>query len=159
LSEGILDILHTLIQAGVWVTVRAHPAENPADFIESWRQRYGELPTRLHLDKHGDLAELLAQTDIALMFRSTVMLDCLVNNIPIVMPGWIEFGWNHELYHLRGVHLARTWADLRATLQEWIQHPPTLDPNVISSFVETDSNGAHNLSSLLNQTLFIRELA
>ena len=78
-----------LVEGQCEVVVRFHPAENPSDFVDRWQQSWGPTPPGLFLSKHEPLNEILAKTDVALMFRSTIMLNCLVNDIPVIMPGWI----------------------------------------------------------------------
>ena len=136
LPHLFLDLLHGLLETGTCeVTLRAHPLENLADLADLWRRRYGALPPELELSQWEPLGDILERTDIALMFRSTVMLDCFASGIPVVIPGWIEFDWQEELTRLEGVHLARHMDDLRATLIAWLEGPPTLDREQVRRFV------------------------
>jgi hypothetical protein len=122
LLGGMIDVLHTLLQQG-WcdVAVRFHPLENPDSFLRQWRDRHGPVPEALVLGKHDPLAQVLARTDVALMFRSTVMLDCLASHIPVVMPGWLDSGWGGSFAQLPGVYLAHDYSDLLAQLVDWLR--------------------------------------
>ena len=48
--------------------------------IERWRRRCGSLPPHLRLSQLEPLRKVLSETDIAVMFRSTVMLDCFASD-------------------------------------------------------------------------------
>ena len=98
------------------ITVRAHPLENPQDFTSRWHELYGPLPARLKIVKEEPLEVTLKNTDLALMYRSTVMLNCLANDIPVVMPGWIDYGWNDGLVDLSKVYMAQDFQDLEEKL-------------------------------------------
>lgn len=139
LASGLMDVLHTLAQTSdMELTVRFHPAENPSDFVRRWRACYGALPGNLRLSKREPLNELIAETDVALMYRSTVLMNCLVNEIPVVMPGWIDFAWNEQLGSVEGIYLATGFDDLKRQLAAWLEHPPKMDPGMSKRFAARD---------------------
>ena len=87
------------------------------------------------------LAADLAQTDLALMLRSTVLLDCLASGIPTLIPGWIDFGWRCSLPDLDGLRIATDFDDLEKTLTAWIDALPVFDAEGKESLVSPP--GAH----------------
>ena len=50
-----------------------------------------------------------------------------MNGIPTVIPGWIDYGWGLENEELGGLHLARSFGEIRSVLQSWISRPPLVD--------------------------------
>ncbi len=127
LMNGLIEVLYILFQdPEIALTVRFHPAENPSDFIRHWTTKYGAIPHNLRLSKREPLQEILEETDVALMFRSTVLLNCLRNNIPVVMPGWIDFAWNDSLEDVEGIYLAKGFEDLKQQSLHWLEEPPNV---------------------------------
>ena len=117
ITDGFIRIFHNLlVNNDMKITVRAHPLENPQDFTSRWHELYGPLPARLKIVKEEPLEVTLKNTDLALMYRSTVMLNCLANDIPVVMPGWIDYGWNDGLVDLSKVYMAQDFQDLEEKL-------------------------------------------
>jgi hypothetical protein len=121
--------------------VRAHTRENPSYFIQRWRHLYGSLPKGLYIVKNEPLAQVLAKTDVALMFRSTVMLNCLFNRIPIIMPGWIDFDWRKVLDDIPGIYMADDFPDIENCLEEWLGQPPSISDEVVNNFVHPPGAG------------------
>lgn len=97
--------------------------------------------------------QILAETDVALMFRSTIMLNCFASDIPIIMPGWIDFGWNRALMDINGVYLANDFSDLEARLMEWLDQPPQLSKDVAEYFVRSPEDGRDAFCSLVSNLM------
>ena len=125
LVDGFIHILQRVVKAKKYkITIRFHPRENPGEFVRRWRRLYGPLPSEIRLHKNEPLSKTLAETDVALMFRSTVMLNCLASGIPFVLPGWIDFGWNRLLQDIRGIYLAPDFPEVEKKIGEWLDQPP-----------------------------------
>jgi hypothetical protein len=131
------------------IHVRVHPLENPADFVSRWKFVAGSVPANLKIGKHEPLESVLAETNLALMFRSTVMLNCLENSIPVIIPGWVDFGWNNALLEVPGVYLARSFSDLDAKIRQWLDHPPEMGGEVTDYFVRPAGEGEAEFTSLI----------
>ncbi len=158
LTGGFIQIFRNLLSKGNYeILVRCHPLENPSDFIKRWEFFYGPLPAGLQVGKHEPLDEVLAQTDVALMFRSTVMLNCLVNRIPVIMPGWIDFGWNQALVNVPGVYLAPDFPELEQRVRDWLHSPPILSEETAAHFVKPPGTGQDLFVSLVNDLMSGRE--
>ena len=127
-TDQIIHLLNRLIVANACeVTVRAHPAENPYVFVQRWRHLFGRDAALPRISKQEPLSDILEDTDVALMLRSTVMLNCLASGIPVVMPGWIPTGWNEALEAIRAeqqIYLARDFADIENRIRGWLARPP-----------------------------------
>jgi hypothetical protein len=150
LTNGFIDIFHRLLaQEGCEILVRCHPLENPSDFVGRWKVLHGSLPTRIRISKHEPLDCVLAETDVALMFRSTVMLNCLVNDIPVVMPGWINFGWNESLTNNPSICLANDFGGVELRIEEWLVKPPATDQEMADHFVQSPGFGRDAFCSLV----------
>ncbi len=150
LMDGFIHVFFRLIsKEKCKIIFRAHPQENPSGFVRRWSYLYGPLPSEVQVSKNEPLSHILAETDVALMLRSTVMLDCLVNKIPVVMPGWIDFGWNRALDGLPNVFLAPDFCDLESRLTEWLNEPPLTDERLRECFIAPPGKGMETLVSAL----------
>ncbi len=135
LTDAFIGIFNRLAARGYRVQIHCHPLENPSDILRRWRDAAGPTPGEISVGKHRPTPDLLRETDVALMFRSTVMLDALASSVPVVMPGWIDLGLNQHLTGLRGIHLARDLADLERTLVSWLDRPPAVPEETRRRFV------------------------
>jgi hypothetical protein len=152
--DNLIIILNRLLNDGRFrVIVRAHPMENPTFFIERWQMLFGALHSDLQLVKDEPLSKTLAQTDVALMFRSTVVLDCILNKIPVVMPGWIEYGYNEALCDLPLVYMAQDYQDLEQKIIEWLVDKPEISDSYLANYVSipkiNNNEFAHYIASIL----------
>jgi len=154
LMDGFIRIFSRVLSQGDYeVMVRAHPLENPSDFKRRWQRLIGALPAELSIGKYEPLPQVLARTDVALMFRSTVMLNCLASGIPIVMPGWINFGWNPALSNTPGIYLATDFPDLEERIREWLDCPPLVDKKVAEQFIASPCAGREAFNSIINKVV------
>jgi hypothetical protein len=154
LMDGFIHIFERIAKGKKYrINIRVHPGENPFDFIQRWRHLYGSLPSEIHLTKDDPLSQTLADTDVALMFRSTVMLNCMANNIPVVIPGWIDFGWNKALKKVSGIHLADDFNDLEERLIEYLEDPPQISRETVEPFVKSSGTGEGGFSLLIEDLL------
>ncbi|MEM7585727.1 MAG: hypothetical protein AAF560_20220 [Acidobacteriota bacterium] len=142
LLDGFIDIFDSVVrEQRCELTVRGHPLENLTDLTQRWQQRFGAVPEGVHFSQFEPLAEVLQHTDIAIMFRSTVLLDCLACDIPVLIPGWIEFDWSERLEAIPGIRLAQDFTGLKRGLEEWIQAPPRLDRRSSQHFLRPAGEG------------------
>jgi CDP-glycerol glycerophosphotransferase (TagB/SpsB family) len=152
LIDGFIEMFHRLLlQEKCEILVRCHPLENPYDFVKRWKQLYGPLPMSLRIEKHEPLDRVLERTDVALMFRSTVMLNCMLAEIPVIVPGWIDFGWNQTLKKVTGIYLAIGFADLEKCLEEWLKEPPRLSGRSVEYFVRSPGEGEDSFRSVVER--------
>lgn len=141
--DGFIQLFSELLTRGnVKVIIRFHPLENPNDLAARWKVKHGTMPSQILLSKQEPLSDILMSTDIAIMFRSTVMLDCIANNIPIIMPGWINFGWNDMLDNLQGIYLAEDWLQLAKKLNDWLDITPIIPRHLAQNFLSLSDENA-----------------
>ncbi len=152
--DGFIRIFQKILSSKNYeICIRAHPLENPSDFVNRWKRLYGALPHGLSIEsgKKGSLDDVLRRTDIALMFRSTVMLNCLSNGIPTIMPGWIDFGWRKELLqNVHGLYVARDFKDLEEILIGWLDSPPKIDSDTARFFIRPAGEGESEFRTMVN---------
>jgi hypothetical protein len=90
---------------------------------------------------------------MALMYRSTVMLNCLANGIPMVMPGWIDYGWNDDLGELTNCYVAQDFRDLEARLWSWIEQPPPDSEEKNNHFLRPSGTGRKEFTSIIGSLI------
>ncbi len=108
----LVGLLDGLLNAGHEVTIRAHPLEHPRRLLDALRRHAGTIPRGVKVSKVEPLAEVLAQTDVAITLFSTVMLDCVASGIPVIVPGWMDYGWSRDLTSVPGINVARDASEL-----------------------------------------------
>jgi hypothetical protein len=156
-NDRFIKLFHKLlIQGNTEVRVRAHPLENPDDFIKHWGKYYGPLPKGVHVGKYEPLTDILAQTDVALMFRSTVMLNCLINRIPVIIPGWVNMGWDQRLLNTQGLYLAPDFEELENRLIRWLDNPPKMESEASEYLVRAPGAGQEEFCCLVNNLIAVR---
>jgi hypothetical protein len=152
-QSGMIAALHEVKEAtGCRISIRAHPLENVGDIVASWRRHSGSFPSDIELSQYEPLEAVLEQTDVALMYRSTVLLDCRLNGIPVVLPGWIDYGWGITSEDIEGVHFADSFDDIRSMLKSWISQPPRA-PSCRDGFVAAPEKGVDGFRSLVETLL------
>ena len=154
-----MPVFHRLLSQDVCeIVVRCHPLENPADFVQRWLCRYGRMPSGLRISKGDSLDKLLSRTDVALMFRSTVMIDCVANKIPVIMPGWIDFGFSRDkLLDIPCVYFADDFIDLENRIHEWLKDPPQMDEKILNFFVQPPRIGREQFRAMLKNLVFPKQ--
>lgn len=139
--DGFIHIFHKLLKKEYKVTISCHPRANPSYFLERWKNFYGTVPSNISFIKE-ELSKVLEKTDLALMFMSTCILDCMLNKIPVVTPGridfgWIDFGFNKEIKKIKGVYLAEDFKDLENKVEQWLKNPPAMNEKQTEYFVQS----------------------
>lgn len=102
----VITLLHRLVEAGHPIIVRVHPVDRIQTWRSAWIRYAGTLPPQVRFDKGGSLKPVLRETDVAIMFFSTVFLNCLASGIPVVSLGWYPFMWREALEREGVIHFA-----------------------------------------------------
>ena len=87
------------------------------------------------------------------MFCSTVMLDCLVRGIPAVIPGWMDFGWNHALRGIPSVCLAEDFDDLTRAIRTLTRGAGEERKEGVGGLIARPGQGEEGVKAIL-QTLW-----
>lgn len=142
-TDAFLNIFHDMLsESDIEITIRTHPLENPHDILGRWRKLYGRMAARMKIVNHNDpLNVTLEKTDIAIMYRSTVMLNCLTNGIPVIIPGWIDYCWNDKLHNLSNCFLAPDFQAIKDQVTYWINEKNLLPQDYMQHFVRIPDEG------------------
>lgn len=152
--DGFIHLFHKMIkEKKCRITIRFHPSENPSDFKERWEMYCGSLPGEVSFSKFEPLAEVLQTTDVALMYRSTVMLDCMTNQIPVIMPGWVDFWWKRDLDDVPDVYVAAGFQEIEDCLLDWLKQPPEPDASKTARFVQVEDKNQQEFKSFIQKML------
>jgi hypothetical protein len=121
------DIVRALLRVSHSTRRRLVMRVHPTETIESYRQLVGELLKELGIDAEVSYSqgpgaeEVLARSSVAVLFFSTMFLDCLRHGIPIVSFGWHWFP-NKSRFQEEGVfNFASTLSHLEALLVEGVE--------------------------------------
>jgi hypothetical protein len=155
LFEGITTILERCARDGCEIAVRNHPLERPSAFVDRWNRRRGVPESSIRIDNRRPVGEVLADTGVAVMYRSTVMWDCIAAGVPTVMPGWIDAGWGTNLGRSAGVALARDFGEMETTVRAWVGEPPPIDPEACARFILPAGSGVESVKRKL-ESLAVR---
>jgi hypothetical protein len=105
--QEFVRLLEGLLGNGHAALVRVHPAEA----LEFWRnpveRKFGRIPPGVSFSKEEPLTEVLEKTDLAVMFFSTVFLNCLASGIPVMALRWYPHIWMEPLAHEGLIHMGQ----------------------------------------------------
>ena len=106
--------------ASAELIVRVHPAEA----VAFYRERMGRLtagmraPPRITYSQGPGLDEVLSRACVAVTFCSTVFLDCLRWQVPVVSFGWHGFSFEDGVRRGRVFHFAESLEHLRELVRK-----------------------------------------
>jgi hypothetical protein len=118
-SESDLnDILDVLIQSAAdghaELIIRVHPLDTVGVYrrrIDAWQSRAGQK-LAVTYSQRDDLSDLLARSAVAVTFASTVFLECLRWQVPIVSFDWHHFPFKDQISRLGVFNFARSKKEL-----------------------------------------------
>lgn len=125
--EDLRDILRSLLRVSHAVRRRLVIRVHPMDKISSYQQRVAELQQELGIavevsySQGPGAEEVLARSCVAVLYFSTVFLDCLRHGIPIVSFGWHWFPNKRRFEEERIFNFARDLQDLEALITQAIE--------------------------------------
>lgn len=126
-QEDLRDILRSLLRVshatGRQLTIRVHPMEK----ISAYQRRIGELEKELGFkgnvtySQGAGVEEVLRRSCVAVLYFSTMFLDCLRYEIPIVSFGWHWFP-NRRQFEEEGIfNFAGDLQDLESLVTRGLQ--------------------------------------
>jgi hypothetical protein len=125
--QDLRDILRSLLRVSHRtrrpLLMRVHPTET----IDSYRQLVGELEKELGFNPEVSYSqgpgaeEVLARSSVAVLFFSTMFLDCLRHGIPIVSFGWHWFPNKNRFLEEGVFNFASSLSHLEALVVEGIE--------------------------------------
>jgi hypothetical protein len=120
------DILSCLLRVSCnlkrQLLIRVHPMES----ISSYRQLVSELQRELGLryeviySQGPGAEEILARSSVAILYFSTMFLDCLGRSIPIISPDWHWFPNKRHFKQAAIFNFASDLSDLERLIQQGI---------------------------------------
>jgi hypothetical protein len=115
-ADAVLDefvrLMADLRERGHRIVVRIHPAEAVEFWSVPLKEKFGTLPPEIRFSKEEPLSAILEEADLAIMFFSTVFLDCLASGIPVIALGWYPHIWQKPIESRGIVHFARSLAEV-----------------------------------------------
>lgn len=134
------DILVTLLQVAstenIKLIIRVHPLESIGYYQQIVTRLILEMTLRniqVSYSQGPGLDLLVRESAVAVTYNSTVFLDCLRENIPLVSFGWHDFSYKKQIENLNIVHFAKSLEVLRSLVTDAVigQLPPfagSVDP-------------------------------
>src|SRR5262249_48025480 len=101
-------VVSRLHRRGFSATVRVHPRDRIVDWQAAFARAGSAVAADIEFENAPPLEQVLAKTDVALMFSSTVFLDCVARGIPVVSLGWYPGQWRQALERTRAIQFARS---------------------------------------------------
>ena len=98
--------------------IRVHPMETVGYYKNIVEQVSEEIGIRSDVEysQGAGLEELLQESAVAVMYSSTVFLDCLRLRIPIVSFGWHDFAYKNLVQQHKVFHFAQDLSDLEGLI-------------------------------------------
>lgn len=113
--EAMLDeiaaLAQDLLQEGYAVLIRVHPSDRPEFWRQCLEEKRGFLPGQIRFSGEEPLEWVLQETDVAVMFFSTVFLNCLASGIPVIGLGWYPHIWQSHLRKAGIIRMARSMGE------------------------------------------------
>jgi hypothetical protein len=125
--EDLRDILRSLLRVSHAVRRRLVIRVHPMDKISSYQQRVAELQQELGTivevgySQGPGAEEALARSSVAVLYFSTMFLDCLRHGIPIVSFGWHWFPNKRRFEEERIFNFARDLQNFEALIRQGVE--------------------------------------
>jgi hypothetical protein len=103
ITADIESILLALIKAMAGteteLMIRVHPLERISDYKNRIKKLLKRTSSKLNVryNQSGNLDELLEEAVATVTFGSTVFLDCIKNDVPIISFDWHNFGFKEKI--------------------------------------------------------------
>ncbi len=113
--NSIFDcVISTAQREAAKLIVRVHPREKIADYQTQFDKIIHEKNLNLNIvyDQGSDFNEILKEAAAVIMIVSTVFLDCIKAQVPIIGFDWCDFSFKKRLKDLHVFHFANNLLDL-----------------------------------------------
>ena len=143
--ENIAEILKTLVRSahrlGRRLIVRVHPAESVRRYSQIVEKllRSENLHAEVEYSQGGTLDSLMARSKVAVLFYSTVLLDCLRYGVPIISFAWSDYSIRRCLDEAKVVQMARDYADLADWVSASMEEGLDMSREILDYFLEPTS--------------------
>jgi hypothetical protein len=119
----VIQLLTRLSDAGHRIVIRVHPADKIENWRRAWAEYGGASSAKVRFDKTSALEDVLVETDIAVMFFSTVFLNCCASGIPVVSLAWYPNMWRELLEREHLVNFADSLSQAFEMVRDLGSHP------------------------------------
>jgi hypothetical protein len=119
-------LVKDLVNNGYAVLMRLHPSDQIAPWRRALEAATGSIPPEVRFSKEESLASVLQETDLAIMFFSTVFLNCVASSIPVIGLGWYPHIWQGPLKQSGLVHFAASVAEVVELADHLLQQPRSI---------------------------------
>jgi hypothetical protein len=94
--QEVTLLLRDLLALGYPIRVRVHQSDSATEWLTAW-EATGLSRDRILIEKETSLEETLSRTGAALLLSSTVFLECVARQIPVIALGWFPIPHRAEL--------------------------------------------------------------
>jgi len=160
----LADILRAVLQVastgGRELIIRVHPLEEISLYrgkISQWVQN-GGLQVTVTYSQGPGLDELLSRAAVAVTYCSTVFLDCLRRQVPIVSFGWHDFSYKRQIEAHGVFYFAEDLAGLSRLIARGLQGDlPAYAQSTQPFLADTSDTMLRDQLSKLAQRDFLQE--
>lgn len=103
--------------------IRVHPRESLEHYRKITREEMRSLPAEVNVEfsQGAGLDETVQRSAVAVMYSSTIFLDCLRHGVPIVSLDWLEFSYKALLEKHGVFHFAKNLAELQQLVSKGVR--------------------------------------
>lgn len=133
--ESILvELIKTIAELPANLVIRVHPREKIINYKNKINKMMRSMTStpKIIYSQGGDLDELLSGAAAVVMFASTLFLDCIKHQVPIISFNWHHFSFKHKLKSFPIFHFAEDLSNLRYLITQAIHG------NLVSSTINAD---------------------
>jgi len=116
-------LVKDLLNNGYAVLMRLHPGDQITPWRRALEAATGSSSPEVRFSKEEPLASILQETDLAIMFFSTVFINCIASGIPVIGLGWYPHIWQGPLKQSGVVHFASSVAEVVEFANRLLQQP------------------------------------
>jgi hypothetical protein len=126
-ASELVQIIDCLVAASQKLECRLVIRVHPLEKVDTYRRLIEQVDgTNVEFSQHGDSSACLRRAAVAVLFSSTMFLDCLKQEIPVISFGWHDFSWKSQIASKGVFYFCKSFSDLTNLLTLAIQEslPP-----------------------------------
>ena len=118
LNSILLTLIQTSMEESIELVIRVHPLETANDYKRKIQLLLEKIPCQSNVlySQGGDLHKLLEKAFAVITFESTVFLDCIEHNIPIIGINWHDFSLKELIEKFGIFYFAKNLLNLKQLL-------------------------------------------
>ena len=113
-------LLHTVAEIGMQLIIRVHPMEKISTYKKQVKalSRDASHQRAITYSQYDPLDPLLKKAAAAVMFGSTVFMDCIRLNVPIISFAWYDFAIKNKISQYQIFNFAKDLADFKNLIHQ-----------------------------------------